>query len=180
MDVTLSSDDNESSSEKLHSSLSSTASEEDSDDLAVQLLKAGYSRDVVQDYSSAGKLKSLPRSSRRIPNIHRGPQYTSIHTRFQEGPSQYKIVFTYKHKPTDYRIVLQTLTNALVHYDGVQMCKVFTNATLTNRLAFVYINEITITNLLNIVKVIQETFDNPTFIDLRHWYTGSKILMKFT
>ena len=139
--------------------------------------------DVVQDYSAARKpLASLcPPLPPRTPQIHRGPNHTSIHTTLRKAANvQYKLVFTYRESPRDYEQVLRKLTDILRGQWPVVKCKVFTNPTRSDRLAFVYIAEATIAEVHHIVDLIRDAFDHPMHIDLRTPEARGRILMRFS
>ena len=112
----------------------------------------------------------------RFPNIHHGPQTTAIHTTFQKNKeAEYKIVFSYNESPRRFKEVLSRLTTALVG-QNVTKCKVFTNPTHREKLAFVYIPNTSVTELLTNVNIIKREFQ-PAHIDLRENMFDASILM---
>ncbi len=136
-----------------------------------------------QDYGSGGgrdALRALYPMLWRRPQIHRGPQETSVHTtlRRDEQPPQYKIVFSYRDPPREYTRVLRKLTDSLRGQEPVLKIKVFTNPTRYDRLAFVYLAETTISDLLHIVSIIHTAF-RPFDIDLRTPEENGRIIMRF-
>ena len=167
----------------LHSDLSTTDSEDDEalerrwQEHCQRHLPTG----VLQDYSAAGKsLAALcPPLSPRVPQIHRGPQETSIHTTFRRDDTpSYKIVFSYTDSPRYYEDVLRRLAAVLRGQHAVLKCKVFTNPTHADRLAFVYIDDTTVGDLLHIVQKIRLAFGR-VHVDLRTPERRGRTLMHF-
>ena len=58
-------------------------------------------------------------------------------------------------------------------------CKVFTNPTHREKLGFVYIPDISVTELLTIVNIIKREFQ-PAHLDLRENVLDASILMSFS
>ena len=115
---------------------------------------------------------------REVPNIHHGPR-AAIHTTFQKyKKAEYKIVFSYNESPRRFKEVLSRLTTALVG-QNVTRCKVFTNPTHREKLGFVYIPDISVTELLTIVNIIKREFQ-PAHLDLRENVLDASILMSFS
>ena len=163
----------------IHSDVTTT----DSEDAIDRYWQATIPTDVHQDYGSEGgrdALRALYPMLWRRPQIHRGPQETSVHTtlRRDEQPPQYKIVFSYRDPPREYMRVLRRLTDSLRGQHPVLKCKLFTNPTRTDRLAFVYLTETTLASLLQIVRIIRTVF-RPIHIDLRTPEEHGRILMRF-
>ena len=175
----MSSPSSRSPSPIVHSDVSTTDSEDDRLDKHWQ---ANVPTDLLQDYSSEGRqeaLRLLYPLSPRIPQMHRGPQETSVHTTFRRGDlAQYKIVFSYRDSPRYYENVLRKLTYALRGQQPVLKCKVFTDPTHNDRLAFVYLAEATVADLLQITRIIREVF-HPPRMDLRTPEGRGRILMRF-
>ena len=176
----MSSSSSRSPSPVVHEAFSTTDSD---DDRLGRYWQANVPTDVLQDYDTENGREALrilyPLPPRR-PRIHRGPQETSIHTTVRKGDlPRYKIVFSYRDPPRDYEHVLRKLTYALRDQHPVLKCKVFTNPTRHDRLAFAYLAETTtVADLLQITRIIREVF-HPPRMDLRTPEERGRILMRF-
>ena len=89
-----------------------------------------------------------------------------------------KIVFSYTASPRYYEDVLRRLAQVLRGQYAVLTCKVLTNPTHADRLAFVYIDNTTVGDLLHIVQKIRLAF-GPMPADLRTPERGGRTLMHF-
>ena len=160
-----------------HTDVSTTESEDEEEH--DRYMQENVPVDVLQDMHIQDVRRLYPYPGAGIPQIHRGPQLNSIHTTFRKDESiRYKIVLAYKQPPKEFALVLRILTHSLLGARPVLKCKVFTDPTRSDRKAFVYLGELSVTELLDVVGRVERAL-NPLRIDLRTPEAKGKVLMEF-